>query len=112
MAPIGHGAIRVEAGRFTKRACSLGVVETIGQVDALVEEQLGSLGTGGDGKGVGAQILQTRCYLTGHHVRLLAMNRICAKSERGENKKPNNLQHKQYLASVHRLNSFPYCSGI
>ena len=58
--PVRHRAGRVEPRRFGKRAAGLGMVEAVGEVQALVDEQLRARRLGRDLEGVRAQVLQPR----------------------------------------------------
>ena len=57
---MGHREVRIQARRFRERAAGLGMIEAIGQVQALVHEQLGLLGLGRDREDVIADFLQSR----------------------------------------------------
>jgi hypothetical protein len=62
---VGHCEVRVEARRFREGAAGLGMIETIGQAEALVHEQLGLFGLGRDGEDVVADFQQSRSARTG-----------------------------------------------
>ena len=42
-APIGHGAIRIESCRFLEGAKGLQMIESVGELESLVEEYLCSI---------------------------------------------------------------------
>ena len=64
-APVGHREVRIEPRGLREGAAGLGMVEAIGQAQALVHEQLGLLGLGRDLEDVFADLLQSRRASTG-----------------------------------------------
>jgi hypothetical protein len=61
LSPIGHGRVRIKPCRFSKGARRLGVIETISEIQALIDEALGLLGIRRHREGVFTDVLQSRC---------------------------------------------------
>ena len=61
LAPVGHRAGGIQPRRFGERATRLGMIEAVGEVQALVDELLRAGRSGRDRKRVRAEVLQSRC---------------------------------------------------
>ena len=61
LAPERHRTRRVETGSLRECAGRLGMIESVGEVHPLIDEQLRAVGFRGHRKRMGAEILQPRC---------------------------------------------------
>jgi hypothetical protein len=75
LAPVRHRAVRVEARRLPERTPGLGVVEAVGEVQALADELLRPGGGGADLERVRPEVLQPRRELSARP-RLRSLRRV------------------------------------